>query len=67
MEYIQQYYQRKDEEIQKAYRREYVYLTALEVDRFVEESTERLFHIYKKLWLLGTDPDRFSFALDFIG
>lgn len=66
VEYIQQYYQRKDEDTQKAYQREYIYLTALDMDRFVNESTERIFRIYQQLWRYDSAPDNFSSVLDFI-
>jgi hypothetical protein len=64
VEYIQEYYQRKDEEVQQAYRREYIYLTASEMDRFVDESTQKLFRIYQQLWIQGADPGGLSSALD---
>ena len=67
VDYIQQYYQRKDEEIQKFYQKDYCYLTPPEMDRFVDESTQRLFSIYQQLWVKGTLPGGFSSALDLVG
>ena len=57
VEYIQQYYQPQDEDIQKVYPRENIYQTIPEMDRSVEESTQRLFRIYQQLWINGTGPD----------
>jgi hypothetical protein len=64
VEYIQKYYQRKDKDVQQAYRREYIYLAASEMDRFVYESTQQLFRIYQQLWIQGADPGGLSSALD---
>jgi hypothetical protein len=64
--YIQEFYQRKDEEIRKAYDREYIYLNAREMDRFVEASTQRLIRIYQQLWVNGCDPGELPSALDLV-
>jgi hypothetical protein len=62
--YIQQYYQRTDEEVKKAYNRPYIYLSRPEMDRFVDESTRQISRIYQQLWINGTTTDGFISALD---
>ena len=62
--YIQQYYQRTDEDVQKAYNRSYDYLSGPEMDRFVDESTWQLSRIYQQLWINGAVTDGFVSALD---
>ncbi|HEX7541344.1 MAG TPA: hypothetical protein VF352_04365, partial [Anaerolineales bacterium] len=64
VEYIQQYYQRSDEDVKKAYNRPYIYLSGAEMDRFVDESTRQLSRIYQHLWITGAPTDGFSSALD---
>ena len=44
----------------------YIYLTALEMDHFVNESTRRLVRIYQQLWIDGIHPDDLSSALDLV-
>jgi hypothetical protein len=51
--YIQEYYQRQDEEIQALYRRPYIYLSQAEMDRFVALAAGRLDSIYRQYWLVG--------------
>lgn len=51
VDYIQTFYQRSDEGIQALYERPYIYLSKEVMDRFVEESTERLYTIYDALWV----------------
>ena len=64
VEYIQQYYQRTDADVQKAYNHPYIYLSGAEMDRFVEESTGQLFRIFRHLWINGTAADEAESALD---
>ncbi len=64
VEYIQEYYQRTDEDVQKAYNRPYIYLSRPEMDRFVDESTRQLSRIFKRLWINGASADGASSALD---
>ncbi|HEY5269159.1 MAG TPA: hypothetical protein VII97_02405 [Anaerolineales bacterium] len=64
VEYIQQYYQRSDEEVKKAYNRPYIYLSGTDMDRFVDESTWQLSRIYQHLWITGAPTDGFISALD---
>ena len=51
--YIKEYYQKKDEWVQQAYRRPYIYLSQAEMDGFVETASMRLLRIYQ---CLKTDP-----------
>lgn len=62
--YIQQYYQRTDEEVQKAYNHSYTYLTQAEMDGFVAEASEQLVRIYQQVWLDGAPLDGVVSALD---
>ena len=64
VEYIQQYYRRNDEDVQKAYNRPYIYLSGAEMDRFVDESSRQLARIYQHLWINGAATDGFISALD---
>ena len=64
VEYIQQDYQRTDEDVNKAYNRPYVYLSGMEMDCFVDESTRQLSRIYQHLWITGAPTDGFISALD---
>jgi hypothetical protein len=64
VEHIQQYYQRKDEEIQALYERPYVYLSQEQADHFVEESTRLLARIYRHIWIDGATLDGAGSALD---
>jgi len=64
VEYIRQYYQRTDADVQKAYNHPYIYLSGAEMDRFVEESTGRLFRIFTLLWINGTTAGELESALD---
>jgi hypothetical protein len=64
VEYIRQYYQRTDADVQKAYNHPYIYLSGAEMDRFVEESTGRLFRIFTYPWINGTTAGEVESALD---
>ena len=66
VEYIQGYYQRTDTDVQKAYNRPYVYLSAAEMDGFVEESIGRLDRIVEYLWIEGAPAQGPSSALDLV-
>ncbi|OQX63888.1 MAG: hypothetical protein B5M51_04510 [Anaerolinea sp. 4484_236] len=54
LKYIKTFYQRQDEEIQEAYRRPFIYLSQAEMDKFVEQVTQRLYRIYQALWVEKT-------------
>jgi len=45
--YIQEYYQRRDAEIEERFQRPYVYLSRQEMDEFVNEAARRLFGVYR--------------------
>ncbi len=62
--YIQEYYQRIDAEVEAAYHRQYSYLSAAEMDRFVGETTLQLFRIYQYLWVNATNDCDQASALD---
>jgi hypothetical protein len=64
VEYIKQYYQRTDAEIQAMYNRPYIYLSREKADRFVDESTQIISRIYKHLWIVGTPAERIASSLD---
>lgn len=64
VEYIQKDYQRTDEGVQRAYNRPYIYLSGVEMDRFVDESTRQLVRIYQQLWINDLSTDGFISALD---
>jgi hypothetical protein len=62
--YIQQDYQRTDENVQNAYNRPYIYLSAATLDVFVAETSAQLLRIYTYLWLNGASTDGLMTALD---
>ncbi len=64
VDYIQQYYQRIDAEIQALYERPYIYLSAARADQFVDESTRQISRILKHLWIDGSPADGVESALD---
>ena len=66
IEYIQQLYQHKDDDSRKKNQREYIYLSAAEMNSFVDETTQRLFCIYQKVWVKGCDTGNSISALDLI-
>ena len=66
IDYIKTYYQRRDEKIQALYERPYIYLSQAEMDRFVDETTRRLYRIYQLLWEEGVDTSDFSSALELL-
>jgi hypothetical protein len=51
VEYIQTFYQRRDEEIQAMVARPMVYLSAKEMDRFVETASIKLKAVFDHLWV----------------
>jgi hypothetical protein len=48
--HIKSFYQRDDDEIKAMLSRPMIYLSKGAMDHFVEDSTERIFHIYQILW-----------------
>jgi hypothetical protein len=64
VEYIQQYYQRTDAEIQELYARPFIYLPKEHFDRFIEDSAQRMRSIYRRLWKDGVAPGNFRSALE---
>jgi hypothetical protein len=63
IEYIQQYYQRKDEEITALFARPFIYLPQEHADRFVEDTARRLSAIHQRL-AAGAQPGTLRSALD---
>lgn len=51
VDYIKIYYQRRDEEIAIKVARPMIYLSADEMDRFVERATEDIYAVYHRLWV----------------
>jgi len=60
--YINTFYRREDRR-QEAYERPDIYLSQAEIDRFVEETTEKLASIYRHLWEEGGDTSGCATAL----
>jgi Zinc dependent phospholipase C len=48
--YIQQYYQRSDDETLAMCKRPFIYLSKDAMDEFVQEASDRIFAIYQYLW-----------------
>ena len=64
VEFIKTFYQRRDEEIQKAIARPMVYLSAEEMDRFVETASSKLRAVYDHLWVKGLETGNPYSTLD---
>ena len=65
IDYIKGFYQRTDEEMEQRYgRRPCAYLSEMEMNQFVEETTAQLFQIYQHLLQSGVDSGGLSTALD---
>jgi len=63
LNYIKNFYQRDDDEINNHYRPSDTYLTEEDVDKFVEETTQRLYRVYKALWVKKITISRQKFIL----
>ncbi|MEW5827466.1 MAG: hypothetical protein AB1846_01145 [Chloroflexota bacterium] len=64
--YIKEFYQRTDERVQEAYRREYIYLSQAEMDAFVDETAEYLVRAYAALAGQVFIPDSVQTILDIL-
>ncbi|HTX91175.1 MAG TPA: hypothetical protein VMC09_08160 [Anaerolineales bacterium] len=64
VDHIQRYYQETGERVQQACQRPFIYLSRAEADRFVDESSARLFRIYQHLWINGASTGTLATALD---
>ncbi len=65
IEYIKTFYQRTDKDIEERYgKRPDLYLSQAEMNRFVEETTQRLNLIYRYLWEEGGDTSNHLTALE---
>lgn len=62
--YIQSYYQQRDEKTEALYHRPYIYLSQAKMDRFMEETTRRLYRIYQLVWEEGSDTSGYFSALE---
>jgi hypothetical protein len=51
LEYIKEYYSRRDEKIEKMVERPFIYLSRHDMDRFVQLATEHLLKIYSYIWV----------------
>jgi hypothetical protein len=68
LEYIKTYYQRQDEEVEERLRlSENIYLTADEMDGFVESAVKTLFSIYDQIWNQGVLVEDQLTALELVG
>jgi len=58
LDYIKSFYQRRDEEMEKEFgQRPGLYLTAAEMNAFIDRTTSRLLHTYQRVWNDGADAD----------
>ena len=64
--YIQEYYQRRDAEIESVLQRPFIYLSQAEWDHFVEEATARLFSLHQALWKDGHSDGGASSSLELL-
>ncbi len=51
LKYIKTFYQEYEKEIQEFYSPPYIYLSQEDVDNFINEVTQRLYHIYQAIWV----------------
>jgi hypothetical protein len=66
IEYIKTFYRRTDAETQELFSRERIYLTELEVNHFVDEATQKLYHGYNQLQKENFRTDGFHSILELI-
>jgi hypothetical protein len=66
LRHIKDFYQRDDDEIQAMLARPMIYLSKNDMDRFVENTTEKLYRIYQILWPEPPPMDGKSSALELI-
>jgi hypothetical protein len=66
LQYIKNFYQRTDEEIQARYTRDYSYLSQAEMDQFIAETTDTLEQVYLALWQKKTNPNSHVSALQLL-
>jgi hypothetical protein len=59
LDYIQTFYQRRDEAVSQLYERDFIYLTEAQMDAFVDESAEALMWVYETV-LVGKGDVRGS-------
>jgi len=64
--YIQEYYQRRDEEIVKQVARPMIYLSTAELDHFVALAGEKIEAIYDRLWVNNAPTGDALTAMDWI-
>jgi hypothetical protein len=65
IDYIKALYQRTDKEAEQRYiKRPDLYLSQVEMDRFVEEATQQLDRIYRHLWEEGNDTSDYLTTLE---
>ena len=63
---IKSFYQRNDDEIKAMMARPMIYLSKSEMDRFVDDATERIYTIYRNLWPTPPDLDGLSSSLELL-
>ena len=51
LNYIKNFYKRDDDKINDHYRPSDIYLTQEDVDKYVDETTQRLYRVYQALWV----------------
>jgi len=64
--YIQEYYQRTDETVQRLYNRPYLYLSAEDRNHFVQATSVTLNRIYQWIWVQAQPTDEAASALDML-
>jgi hypothetical protein len=64
LDHIKSFYQRRDEKIDAMCSRPFIYLSAAEMDLFVDESSSKLLQIYRCLWPAPPALDNLYSALE---
>lgn len=66
LRHIKTFYQRTDEEVENRFiKRPGIYLSEMEMDHFVNETTQYLYQIYQGLWEKNVNTSGISSALEF--
>jgi len=66
LQHIKSFYQRDDDEIKAMMARPMIYLSKAAMDRFVADSSERIFSIFQTLWFTQPNLDAHTTSLEFL-
>ena len=64
LEYIKSFYQRRDDQIDALFDRDFVFLSKDRMEVFITETTTRIYRIYQQLWEENKEIKGYTSALD---